>query len=180
VADPTSAEDQSALVVLVPEAERWVSGLRGRFDRSARLGMPAHITVLYPFRPPDRVSPDVLASLRALFARVPRFAFRLVGVCGFPGVIYLAPDPADPFDALTRTVAQQFPDTPPYAGMIDDPKPHLTVAQQPPATSLEDATAELIAGAGAALPLACTATEVALAVKRGGRWSVAGTRFALA
>jgi hypothetical protein len=177
--DPTAPSDQSALVVLVPEAEPCVAALRARYDRAARLGMPAHVTVLYPFRHPDRVSPAVTDALAALFAGIPRFGFRLAGLCGFKDVIYLAPEPVAPFDALTRAVAARFPDTPPYGGAFADPKPHLTVAQQPPATCLLDASSEFLAGAGAALPLACRATEVVLAVKRAGRWSI-GAHFPLA
>jgi hypothetical protein len=35
---------QTAFIVRVPEAERHVGDLRDRFDPSARLGVPAHIT----------------------------------------------------------------------------------------------------------------------------------------
>jgi hypothetical protein len=42
---------ESAFIVCVPEAEPHVAVLRERFDASARLGLPAHITMLYPFMP---------------------------------------------------------------------------------------------------------------------------------
>jgi hypothetical protein len=41
---------ESAFAVSVPEAERYVGALRDRFDPTAKLGAPAHITLLYPFR----------------------------------------------------------------------------------------------------------------------------------
>ena len=45
-----SAEvDKSALVILVPEAESLVGGLRRQFDISAQGGLAAHITVLFLF-----------------------------------------------------------------------------------------------------------------------------------
>src|SRR5712675_2883024 len=56
---------ESALIVRVPAAEPHVSGLRARFDPAAALGVPAHVTVLYPFVPPDRITAAVLARVRA-------------------------------------------------------------------------------------------------------------------
>jgi hypothetical protein len=87
--------------VLVPDATPLISEVRARFDRSALRGMPAHVTVLYPFRHPDEVSPDLLAELARRFSQLDGFGFQLVGLCGFLGVVYLAPEPLGPFDALT-------------------------------------------------------------------------------
>jgi hypothetical protein len=172
------ADDESALVVVVPEAEPLVADLRAQYDRSAARGMPAHVTVLYPFRHPDALDAPVLGALSDTFARQAAFRYALVGVCGFPGVVYLAPQPRDPFDALTRAVAARFPDTPPYAGAIADPIPHLTVAQSPPAAALDEISGQLLASLGATLPLACEARAVTLATKRAGRWTL-GRRFGL-
>jgi hypothetical protein len=44
----------SAVLVPVPEAERVVSRYRARLDGAAALGVPAHVTVLYPFVPAAR------------------------------------------------------------------------------------------------------------------------------
>ncbi|WP_079312549.1 hypothetical protein [Microbispora sp. GKU 823] len=46
--------DETALVVEVPSAEPLVRGLRERYDSFAAYGMPAHVTVLYPFLPRHR------------------------------------------------------------------------------------------------------------------------------
>ena len=43
---------ESALLVAVPAAEPAVAAHRSRLDTSAAVGVPAHITVLYPFLPP--------------------------------------------------------------------------------------------------------------------------------
>jgi hypothetical protein len=43
----------SALIIEVPEAEAAVQRHRQRLDANAPLGIPAHITVLAPFMPPD-------------------------------------------------------------------------------------------------------------------------------
>jgi hypothetical protein len=56
---------ESALVVLVPEAEVLVKPFRDRFDPLAAAGVPAHITLLYPFKHPDGLPPR--ASFQPLF-----------------------------------------------------------------------------------------------------------------
>ena len=47
----------SAVVVEVPEAEPLVGAWRLRFDPVAALGMPAHVTLLYPFVAPSASAP---------------------------------------------------------------------------------------------------------------------------
>src|SRR4051794_32755870 len=42
---------RSGLVVLVPEVEVLVARHRAVHDRMAPLGVPAHVTALFPFRP---------------------------------------------------------------------------------------------------------------------------------
>lgn len=59
---------ESALIVRVPEAEPLVGTFRDRFDPVARLGVPAHITLLYPFEPPADIDVQVLRDLEDLFA----------------------------------------------------------------------------------------------------------------
>lgn len=171
--------EETALVVLVPEAEPLVARFRARFDRSAIAGLPAHITVLYPFLHPDSISVEIVSGLGSLFQAFGPFRFSLCGVCGFPGVAYLVPDPLAPFDALTRAAAARFPETPPYRGAFASPVPHLTIAQQPPAPCLAETTSRFLLEAGTMLPVECVATEVTLAIKRAGRWSI-GPKFALA
>jgi hypothetical protein len=57
---------ETALIVRVPEAETRVQSLRGRFDPVSRLGVPAHVTVLFPFMAPEHITQDVLERIRAL------------------------------------------------------------------------------------------------------------------
>ena len=121
---------QSAFVVFVPEAEPYVGALRERLEPSAALGMPAHITLLYPFMPPEELSPQAIERARAVVASVPAFSYRLLGIGRFPTALYVAPDPAEPFVALTRSLVREFPDYPPYSGQYGPSiLPHLTVAR---------------------------------------------------
>ena len=45
-------DTESAVLVPIPAAERVVSTHRSRLDGAAALGVPAHVTVLFPFVPP--------------------------------------------------------------------------------------------------------------------------------
>ena len=164
---------QSALAVLAGEAESSViARFRDRFDPVAALGMPAHITVLYPFIPPDSIAGDVLGRLRGLFASHRVFAFSLREVRRFPGVLYLQPEPAEPFRALTRDVHAAFPAFPPYGGVHADIVPHLTFAHASSAKDLESIAAEFKAASETCLPLRVETREVALLDNASGTWRV--------
>ena len=62
---------ESALMVLVPEAESLVKPFRDRYDPSAAAGVPAHITLLYPFKHPDEIDQTVIDDLNQCFHRCP-------------------------------------------------------------------------------------------------------------
>jgi 2'-5' RNA ligase len=150
---------ESALLVAVPEAEPAVGEHRARLDASARDGVPAHLTVLYPFLPPASIDGAVLASLRRLFAGFPPFAVTLDRIGWFDEeVVWLGPRDAPPFRALTRSAFAAFPCCPPYGGRYADVIPHLTIGDRDDPGALR-AAAEAVRGY---LPVATTATEVTL------------------
>ena len=97
--------------------------------------------------------------LSILFSTYTKFGFTLSEIRTFPGVIYLTPDPQEPFLALIAAVASAFPDSPPYEGQFPDPVPHLTVAQAEE-SALPRIRANFAADAAQALPIPATATEV--------------------
>ncbi len=70
-----STGPRSGLIIEVPEAEPAVHRYRERLDANAPLGIPAHITVLAPFMPPETIDAGTLAGLGRLFAEVSRFRF---------------------------------------------------------------------------------------------------------
>jgi 2'-5' RNA ligase len=144
---------QSALLLTVPAAEAAVGPHRARLDPSARDGVPAHITVLYPFLPPAEIGPDVLAGLSRLFAGVPRFSFALDQVRWFgESVVWLGASDESPFRALTELAAEAYPACSPYGGIYEDVVPHLTIGQ-------DGDLAELRAAAEAVRPLLPIVTE---------------------
>jgi 2'-5' RNA ligase len=108
---------ESTLAILVPEAEGLVQSFRDRYDPSAKAGMPAHITLLYPFKSPDEIDGVVLDILRHFFFRFPPFKFSLRTISQFAGeTLYLAPEPGDPFRGLTLAIWGCYPECPPYGG----------------------------------------------------------------
>src|SRR3954453_16077366 len=132
----------SALIVPVPEAEPIVAAHRDRLDRAASWGVPAHVTVLYPFLPPAEIDEHVLAVLGRLARAVPAFFLTLNGFGWFDErVVWLAPDPPDPFRALTTAVAARFPRAQPYGGAFADIVPHLTLGHDHPVHALNAASA---------------------------------------
>jgi hypothetical protein len=66
---------------------------RAALDANARLGVPAHVTVLFAFLPPARIDDGLLTDLRALFAEQSAFEVRFSSVSGFDrDVLWLAPE----------------------------------------------------------------------------------------
>jgi len=131
----------SAVLVLVPEAESVVGEHRAVLDLAAEQGVPAHVTILFPFVPPERVDDDVLAALADAVKSVAAFDVRFARLRWFNrSVLWLEPDPAEPFAALTTAVRQAFPGYPPYDGAYAEVVHHLTVGQGQPEGLL--ATAE--------------------------------------
>lgn len=159
---------ETALVLLVAAAEPIVAALRLRHDPMAARGVPAHVTVLYPFR--SVVDADAAAIVADLAAEVPPFRMSFTTVGRFPGqVVYLAPEPAATVRGLLRRFSAAFPDCPPYGGVFADVVPHLTVAD-----GVDDDTADTVAGVVTeGLPVTAVADELTLLVEGDdGHWSV--------
>ena len=149
---------RTALIVAIPEAEPAVGTLRLAHDWSAPLGVPAHVTVLFPFADSAEVDEQAIAEVISAFSA---FDFELDRVERFDsGPVWLHPEPSAPFSALTEAVWRRFPDYPPYEGAYDELVPHLTISYEPIDVHVE-------------LPIPATAREVTLIEEAAdGRWSV--------
>ena len=140
----------TGIVIPVPEAQPYAAH--------------PHVTLLAPFRPRPRLDePDLRTDLQDLL-RVRRPAdFALVQTRRFPvGIYYLAPEPAEPFRAMTLALAREFPDTPPYEGQFADVIPHLTIDEtiDPPSVPL---------------PIAVRASVAQLVYSHDSSWEVVAT-----
>jgi hypothetical protein len=109
---------RTALIVPVRALDAYYEGAPG---------VPAHITVLYPFVDAAAVDEKAVAEVLAPFDA---FSFTLASRERFEGgVHWLRPEPSEPFRLLTRAVWQRWPEHPPYEGAHDDVIPHLTVTR---------------------------------------------------
>lgn len=164
---------RSALIVAVPEAEPLVYEWRFRHD-NASLGIPAHVTLLFPFVPVEEVDDALVGELGNVFAEQVAFDFSLPRVARFADHAWLAPEPSEPFKRLTALIYDRYPDYPPYEGIHEEVVPHLTVAGG--GEELQD---EVDAALTPYLPIAARADEVTLLLEDAdGYWRV-GERFAL-
>lgn len=143
---------RTALIVVVPEAEQAV------VDGFAPPGVPAHVTILFPFADAADVDETAVAELMAPFAP---FDFELDEFEQFDGgLAWLRAEPSERFVALTNAVWARFPDHPPYEGVHDVLIPHLTISNVPVALDID-------------LPIRATVREVTLIEEDAhGRWSV--------
>jgi 2'-5' RNA ligase len=167
MSDPLYRAGSTALLAVVPEVEAVVGAHRTRFDASAAAGVPAHVTVLVPFLAEEQVDGPVDAALRAIIGAHPPIVVTFAGFGRFPHVLYLRPEPDQPFRALTEALAARWPETPPYGGQFDDVVPHLTVAHNQPRKVLAQVSKEI----APRLPLTARVSAVALMVCDGTRWT---------
>jgi 2'-5' RNA ligase len=158
---------QTAVLVHVPEVEPVVGEWRLRHTYDAPLGVPAHVTLLFPFVPTDGLDDEVEARLAKLLREADPFSVTFTRTARFPDVLYLEPQPAEPFAALTAAIATEWPEHPPYKGEHEIVIPHLTVAE-----SEDEVLLELIrADVEAQLPLESHVTAAQLyAEDAAGRW----------
>jgi 2'-5' RNA ligase superfamily len=145
-----------ALLVPFPELQPLVGPWLERTNATGpSQGVPPHVTVLFPAPAAIGEALEGFEAFDVAFRETRRF----------PEVVYLAPEPPDPFVAMTRAVWDRFPEWPPYEGaFLPDMTPHLTVAW---GHLLDEAEADL----RPRLPIRARAKEVLLLGEvEPGRW----------
>jgi 2'-5' RNA ligase len=120
-----------------------------------------HVTVLVP-------CPDDIVAITEVLGPFVAFDVTFRRLERFPEILWLAPEPAEPFVAMTEAMVERFPDYPPYGGLHDRIVPHLTVAQ----TALDESAALV----EPFLPLHSRVEEIVLYVHmQGDHWHEAHT-----
>ena len=169
---------ESAVIVPVLQADGLLRPWRARWEPPAPVGIPAHVTLAYPFLSADELGTDALSGLDAIFGAQPPISVRLAGVGRWPGIVYLAPDPAEPFVALAEQVQERFPScVRPGSGTV---VPHVTALRSNDDRVLDEAASVL----AARLPLDCRLSEAWLVQAAGDKraWLVSegtGERWTL-
>ncbi|MGW0771968.1 2'-5' RNA ligase family protein [Streptomyces sp. NPDC002676] len=100
---------RTGLIVRIPDAEPAVRAWRERFDPSAQAGVPAHVTVLFPFLDESRIDARVHSTLTDVLGSHHAFELRFESCGRFPGVLYLAPEPDAQLRLLTEVIADRWP-----------------------------------------------------------------------
>ena len=171
---------RSALVVVAAEAEPMVAEWRLRYQpKAVEHGLPAHLTILFPFVPATEIDDERLKELRRLYAPVRPFAYELASVESFPDAAWLGPVPAEPFHALVDRARQAFPALPPYGDPEHVVVPHCTVGTDDDPERVLDMVRALREGLGPRLPIRCRADEVALLAEEVDRTWARRDAFAL-
>lgn len=169
----TSAQvGDSGLVLRVPEVDPVIGHWRQRFDSVASLGVPAHVTVLYPWIPAGLLTDDDLAAVTAIAAATDPIELTFAAFGRFPELLWLDPQPGTAILALIAAVTDRWPDYPPYGGRYGSrPVPHLTVADSANPAELE----ALVADVEQLLPVPARIAELSLVVRRADGWDMART-----
>jgi 2'-5' RNA ligase len=119
-----SPEERETAVVIVVDVADLDTVYREEFPSFHALGIPLHVTLRYPFvRPGDLDA--ALPRLAEVLKKHHRFDFTLTELKTFPRTVWVAPEPAAPFVALTEAIEAAFPETPHrvFAEVI----PHVTL-----------------------------------------------------
>jgi 2'-5' RNA ligase len=123
---------ETAIVVAIPELAPVIDVIRCVHTTAGADGIPAHVTLLYPFLDSDLVTPALVERAAAAIDRFAPFDVSLADFRyfdGSPSILYLAPAPAQPFVEMTAALAAAFPEYPPYGGVHSEVIPHVTVAE---------------------------------------------------
>jgi 2'-5' RNA ligase len=164
----SSGQPQSAVLIPVPQADPVVARWRQHLDPVAAAGVPAHVTLIVPWLPPEEITATDLEELDRELGEAKAFDFTLSHVDWFGRrVLWVAPEPAKPFLELTRNLSERF-GTPPYEDEFDEVVPHLTVAHATDGVELVPVAADL----ACQLPVPCRAEEVWVMVGDGRRWEL--------
>jgi 2'-5' RNA ligase len=161
--------DYSGLIVPLPDLEPVIGKWRARYDTQFA-DTPAHVTVLFPWIPPDSLTEADLDAVGQLAKSWQPFevSFTRFGRFEDEDVHYLAPEPSDPFLALTQDLCTVWPEYPPYEGLFAEVVPHLTVSTSADAAQ----AAEFRAAVTPLLPVRTIARELTAVEVRDGRCRV--------
>ncbi|MGH3823724.1 MAG: 2'-5' RNA ligase family protein [Pseudonocardiaceae bacterium] len=160
---------QTGLVIPVPAADPLLTLVETRHPGTVREGVPAHVSLLYPFVGAAELDERVTRALSELVAGHEPMPVEFVECYRSGGFVALRPDPIEGLTELTRKTRDRWPDMVPYEGVYGDVEPHVTVAMrasEETAMTIEQEVTEQ-------LPISAELREVWL-VAFDGRWTLQG------
>jgi 2'-5' RNA ligase len=141
---------------------------------AAAQGVPAHVTllypfVLYPFVGRSELDASIRRKIASVAARHAPFDYKLTGPERWPDTIYVAVEPIEPFVRLQADLAGAFPDYPIYGEGNDlEYTPHITVAEGR-AVEREPTVRN---AAWSALPMTARAAWIDVIATSGAKWDL--------
>ncbi len=169
--------DTTALILPVPAADPIVGPWRARYDRTAHEGVPAHVTLLYPFLTPDAITRHQLERLTKVLGSIPPFPITMTRTEVLTDILTLALDPYSAMERLRDALLARWPMIVPYDGKYGPrPRMHVTVAwgAQARPDGAQDFTM-IEADIGPMLPIRETIGSLWLMERRAGVWSQRST-----
>ena len=137
--------------------------IAARRPERVRRGIPAHVSLLYPFVDAVQVTPDLVARLTEDCAGVRGLPVRFARAEARPGIVLTGPEPAGPLAAVARRLWAGWPEHPPYGGQYGpEPDLHVTLAL--------GGSAGIAREAGRGLPVECVLGAAWLVELTAGGW----------
>lgn len=121
---------RTALIIVAPhEVQAIAHPLMRQYAPDSAIRVPAHITLMFPFVPFERLS-EASPALQTLAENIAPFEVTMEGYGSFPTVAFMQPRDPQPIQQLFRQVFAAFPEYPPYEGRFgSDLHPHMTVGE---------------------------------------------------
>ena len=132
----------TAIVVPFDDLDAVVGTHRRVLTTDGGDGMPAHVTLIYPFADDAALGDHETGRVRAALGAFSRFdvTFRRFGrFDAQPPVLYLDPEPGAPFVGMIAALEREFPAFPSFGGIHETVIPHLTIAQTGDAPAMQGA-----------------------------------------
>jgi 2'-5' RNA ligase len=160
---------QTGLVIPVQAADALLAAVGTRYPGTVREGVPAHVSLLYPFVAAAELDERVSGALGELVAEQAPMPVQLAECYHREGFVALRPDPIDGLRELISKTHRRWPDVVPYEGAYRDVEPHVTVALR----CSEETAVTIEREVTARLPLSAELREAWL-VAFEGQWLVRG------
>lgn len=160
---------QTGLVVPVPAANALLAAVGAQYPGTVREGVPAHVSLLYPFVAAAELDEQVADALGELLAEQTPMPVQFAECYRHDGFVALRPDPIDGLHELVKKTRHRWPDVVPYEGVYGDVEPHLTVAMR----CSEETALAIEQEVTAQLPISAELREAWL-VAFEGQWTLRG------
>ena len=124
------APSERSAVIVRARLPGALERLRRESVGDAAAGVPAHLTMLYPFVEPDRLTGAVRDRIAGIAPAHRPFEYQLAARAVWPDTVYVRVDPEMRFVRLQADLARAFPAYPIYGtDATFEFVPHVTVAE---------------------------------------------------